>query len=76
MFLQDWDEEGSEVIVELGGEWGVGGELWELAVDCPDDLDIVVPDELEIFLLVLLGSGCDGEQKVLVQPALLVFLPV
>ena len=54
VFLDEQPEEHSEVFVEAGVEGGVVAEFWELAIDCPDDLDVVVLDEVKVFLLVLL----------------------
>jgi hypothetical protein len=51
------------------------GQFWEFPVDCPYDLDIVVPDKLKVFLLVLFSSGGDRQQEILMQSTLLVLLP-
>lgn len=52
------------------------GKLRELAIDCPDYLDIVVADELQVLLLVLLRNCCKGKEEFLVQSALLILLPI
>lgn len=74
--MQHSCKEGLEILIELGSEWRVVGKLRELAIDCPDYLDIVVADELQVLLLVLLRSCCKGKEEFLVQSALLILLPI
>ena len=76
VFLEEGEEEGSKIIVEASSERCVVGQFRKFPVDCPYHLDIVVSDELKILLLVLFGSGSDRQQKILMQPALLILLPV
>ena len=67
---------GLEVFVKLGRERGVVAKLGELAIDCPNDLDIIMFDKLQIFLLILFRKHSDEGVKFLVQFALLVLLPI
>lgn len=41
-----------EVIIKFGGKGIVAAKFWEFPVDCPDDFDIVVFDELQIFFFI------------------------
>ena len=76
VFLKDGQQKGSKIIVKSSGKWCVVRKLWEFPVDCPYHLDIVVPDKLEVFLLVLFCRGGDRQQEILMQSALLVLLPI
>lgn len=76
MFSDYACHEGFEVLVKLGREWCVVAKLRELAVDSPNDLDIVMFDKLQIFLLILFGKDSDKRVKLLVQFALLILQPI
>jgi hypothetical protein len=49
-----------EVFKKFSIQWGIVAQLWKLSIDCPDHLDIVVFDELQVLLLVLLRESCQS----------------
>lgn len=76
VLLKNSGQHRPEILIELGRKRSIMGQLGKLTIDRPNHLDVVVPNELQVLLLVLLGSCSQAEQEVLVQPALLVLLPV
>lgn len=51
-------------------------KLRELSINCPYDLNIIMLDKLQIFLLILFRKHRNKRVKLLVQFALLILLPI
>ena len=46
LLMQKRHDEMCQIKVEFGGQRVVTAQFWEFPIDCPDDLDIVMFDEV------------------------------
>lgn len=51
-------------------------KLWEFSVDCSNNFDVIMFDELKIFLLIFLRVGSKIRIHLLMQFAMLILFPI
>ena len=52
--LDDLGHEVHEMLVEAGCEGGIVAKLRKLTVDCSNNIDVIMLDEVEVLLFILL----------------------